>query len=410
MKVLIVNSNDILGGAAIAAYRLHKGLQKANIDSFMLVQNKLSDDNTVIGPQSNFQKGFARYIRPELDKIRLYTYKKRSGEIYSPSLLNEKINEKINEINPDIVHLHWINNGFIKINSLKKIQRPILWTMHDMWAYTGGCHYSGSCEKYKKQCGACAVLGSGKTNDLSRKVYKRKAKTYKNSENIVFNGLSRWIAECGKESSLLKNNKVVNLPNCININDVKPIKKQEARYILNIPQDKKLILFGAMSATSDKRKGYEHLVAALQFLKDKKNIELMVFGASKPVNVADFGIKANYLGRIHDEVTLNVLYSAADVMIVPSLQENLSNAIMESLACGTPVVGYDIGGNSDMIIHKKNGYLAKEKYEEDLANGINFCLNQETDILRNNAREYIVNTFAQEQVIPKYLNLYNDML
>jgi glycosyltransferase involved in cell wall biosynthesis len=283
----------------------------------------------------------------------------------------------IKEINPDIVHLHWINGGMIKIEDLAKIDKPIVWSLHDMWAFTGGCHYDEECGRYKEKCVKCKVLGSEKENDLSKKVFKRKEKNYKNLDLTVV-GLSKWLNECSKESTLLKDKKHVNLPNPIDTNIFKPFDKEKSRELWNLPKDKKLVLFGAMNPTGDPRKGFKELSEALKLL-EIKDVEFVVFGSSAPKNPPKFKFKTHYVGRLNDDIGLVTLYSAVDVMIVPSLQENLSNAIMESLSCATPVVAFDIGGNSDMIEHKKTGYLVKPFEAQDLANGIEWVLN-----LKNN--------------------------
>ena len=410
MKILIVNKSDIQGGAARAAYRLHKALLENGVDSKMLVQDKISDDYTVIGPTTKVQKAIAK-IRPTIDSLPVRLYKNRTKTLFSPSWLGfSGIVDKINKINPDIVHLHWICGGMMTIEDISRIKAPIIWSLHDNWAFTGGCHIKWKCEKYRENCGACPRLGSQKENDLSRRVWRRKQKSFANINNITIVGLSHWLTECSKNSSLLNNRKHITLPNPIDINIFKPFYKDKARELWNLPKDKKLVLFGAMSATSDINKGFKELSDAMEKLTSK-DIELVVFGSSKPQNAPDFGFKTHYLGRLHDDVSLVTLYSAVDVMVVPSLQENLSNTIMESLACATPVVAFDVGGNSDMIEHKINGYLAKPFESNDLANGIDWVLNASNyDELCDNARDKVVRGFDSKVVAKKYIKLYEEIL
>jgi glycosyltransferase involved in cell wall biosynthesis len=440
MKILIVNTSDIEGGAARAAYRLHKALLKEGVDSHMLVQSKKSDDYTVIGPETKLEK-FINLSRPQIDQIPVKFYKKRTKTLFSPSWVgfNNAI-KKINEINPDIVHLHWISGGFIKIEDIAKIKQPIVWSLHDMWAFTGGCHYDEECGGYIKKCGNCKVLGSKKVNDLSRKIFLRKQKTFADKEDITIVGLSQWLNECSKSSTLLKDKKHINLPNPINTTFFKPFDKEKSRELWSLPKDKKLILFGAMGATSDPRKGFNELSEALHKITCK-DTELVVFGSSEPQNAPDFGFKTHYLGHLHDDVSLVTLYSAVDVMVVPSLQENLSNAIMESLACATPVVAFNVGGNSDMIDHKMSGYLAKPFDTDDLASGIEWVLNSDRVIVNSdsgevivdidserlmvnsersfknryewlcqNAREKVLKEFDSKVVAKKYIELYKEIL
>jgi len=411
MKVLIVNTSDIQGGAARAAYRLHNSLLTHNINSQILVQNKSSDNFKVITLTSKKEK-ILNKLRPHIDSIPIRFYKKKTKTLFSSSWFGfSSIVDSINRENPDIVHLHWICGGMIKIEDIARIKAPIVWSLHDMWAFTGGCHYDEECEGYKESCGNCKVLGSEKENDLSRKVFKRKQKTFESKKEITIVELSNWLNECSKSSTLLKDKKHINLPNPIDTNIFKPFDKEKARELWSLPKNKKLVLFGAIGATSDPRKGFKELSDAMEKLDKNSDIEFVVFGSSKPLNAPNFGFKTHYLGSLADDVSLVTLYSAVDVMIVPSLQENLSNAIMESLACGTPVVGFDIGGNSDMIEHKINGYLAKAFESEDLACGIEWVLyDSNYDELCVNAREKVMREFDSVVVAKKYIELYKDIL
>ena len=410
MKILIVNTSDSGGGAARAAYRLHQSLLVQEIDSQMLVQNKRSDDYTVLSTTSKIKKGF-NLLRFTLDVLPVKFYKNRTKTLFSPAWLPfSGTVDKINALNPDIVHLHWINGGMIKIEDLIKINAPIVWSLHDNWPFTGGCHIMWECDKYKENCGTCPRLGSDKENDLSRKIFNRKQKIFSKMDNFTIVGLSKWLTNYSKNSTLLKEKKHINLPNPIDTNIFKPLDGGNARELWNLPHDKKLILFGANSATSDINKGFIELSKALHQLL-AKNIEFVVFGSSKPKESQNFGIKTHYLGYLHDDVSLVTLYSAVDVMVVPSLQENLSNTIMESLACSIPVVGFDIGGNSDMIEHEKNGYLAKPFESQDLADGIEWVLNNKNyDELCQNAREKVLREFDSMVVARKYIELYKEIL
>ena len=409
MRILIVSTFDLLGGAARAAFRLHKSLLSSGVDSQMLVQTKSSDDCTIIGPLNKVQKAI-NMLRPTLDNLPVHLYKNRTKTLFSPAWLPfSSIVDRINKINPDIVHLHWIAGGMIRIEDIAKIRAPIVWSLHDNWAFTGGCHIKWDCEKYRKYCGACPRLGSKIENDLSKKIFKRKLKTFSKKEMVII-GLSRWINECSKNSALLKDKRHINLPNHIDTNIFKPFDKEKARDLWNLPKNKKLVLFGAMIATSDINKGFKELSEALNKQIDN-NIELVVYGSSKPKQPQNFPFNAYYLGHLHDDVSLVTLYSAVDVMVVPSLQENLSNTIMESLACGTPVVAFDVGGNRDMIDHQINGYLAKPFESDDLANGIEWVLNAPNhDKLCQNAREKVMREFDSKVVAKKYIELYKEIL
>ncbi|TBV28495.1 glycosyl transferase family 1 [Meridianimaribacter sp. CL38] len=406
MKILIVNFSDIEGGAARASYRLHNSLLKEGVSSTMLVKTKKSDDYTVISPTSKIGK-FTAKAQSIINPYPLLKYKEH--DLFSPSFSPSfRIVKAINEINADIVHLHWINAGMLKIEDFSKIKAPIVWSLHDMWAFTGGCHYSKECERYKENCGKCIILKSNKENDLSRKIFNRKKKTFAKT-NLTIIGLSKWLESCAKSSTLFRDKRVVNLPNPIDTNLFKQVEQKHARKLFNLPNDKKLILFGAMSATSDKRKGFDQLKKALKSI-NKECVELLIYGSSKPQNPENLGFKSHYLGRLYDDASLTAIYNAADVMIVPSLEENLSNVIMESLSCGTPVVGFDIGGNSDLIDHKENGYLAKPLDTNDLAKGIEWVLNNENYLgLKNKSRAKVLKNFDTTIVAKKYIQLYKSI-
>lgn len=408
MKILIVNAHDVVGGAARAANRLHKGLLANGIDSQMLVQTKSGQDFRVLAPQTKFGKIKAKLL-PFWDQLALGKYKSRTQTVFTLGITGDSsLIDRINALKPDIVHLHWISKGFMSISDIGRIKAPIVWSLHDMWPFTGGCHYDEWCGAFVKGCGSCKVLGSDKANDLSSKVFSVKQKAYANADITVV-GLSNWLAEEARKSKLFADKTIVNLPNPIDPEEFGPINKAFARQLFGLPADKKLILFGAMSATADPRKGFSQLAGALEQLSS--DYKLVVFGSEEPRTPQGFKQKAHYLGMLNDNVSLKALYNAADVMVVPSLQENLSNAIMESLACGTPVVAFDIGGNGDMITHQQNGYLATPFDIKDLAKGID---QQLTELVTVNRSQQISNAtyarFAMSNVIPRYIELYQSIM
>ena len=412
MKILHVASRDIQGGAAKASFRMHNGLKEENIESLLLVQSKLLYQDEIITIGSPIEK-LKTKLRVKLDPVPVKKYKKRTQTLFSPAwVFSNKYIRLLNELNADIVHLHWINDGMIRIEDLKKIKAPIVWTLNDMWPLTGGCHYDEYCGLYKHACGTCRVLGSTTENDLSRKVFKRKLKTYKSIKNLTVVGVSKWLADCARESTLLKDRKILHIPNPVNTKDFSPFDQSKARELFNLPLDKKLILFGAIYATSDPRKGFQELKKALTYLKGN-NHELVVFGGGEPDLTEVANTKIHYLGYIHDEITLRALYSAVDVMIVPSLQEAFGLSISESMACGTPVISFDATGPKFLIDHKINGYLARAFDPSDLADGINWVVEQNEakyKIISNNAREKATLTYDSRVVAKQYISLYKEIL
>lgn len=410
MKILIVSTYDTAGGAARASYRLHQALLSKDVDSNILVQKKFSSDYTVLEVDSKIERKFAN-VRPFIDYFPIRFYKKRTDTLFSPAYFPfSSVVKKINKINPDIVHLQWISGGMLKIKDLVKIKAPIVWGLNDMWAFTGGCHYDEYCGRYKESCGKCIVLGSAKENDLSRRLLNQKHNVYSKISNLTIIGHSRWLTNSARESSVFSNKSVLHIPQTIDINRFKPLDKEFCRNIFNLPKNKKLILYGAMGPMSDRRKGFNELSEAIDKL-DIEDTEIIVLGGGKPKDPPIIKYKVHYIPRLNDEITLQMLYSAVDLVIVPSIQENLSNVILESLSCATPVLAFDIGGNSDMVVHKHNGYLAKAFDTSDLSFGIEWIVkNQDYNKICNNARLKIVDEFSYEVVANKYINFYSKLI
>jgi len=410
MKVLIVNTSDIDGGAARAAYRLHQALLMKNVDSQMLVMNKSGDDFTVLGTTSKIEKVINR-LKPALDSIPVRMYKDRSSTLFSSSwLFSKKMIEKINKLNPDVVHLNWINGGMIRVEDLPKIKAPIVWTLHDMWAFTGGCHYDEECGLYKINCGSCPMLNSHSEKDLSYRIFNRKKRSYSKVKGLTVVGVSEWLTGCANESQLFRDVKTVCLPNPIDTLKFNHFNKQLSRELWRLPQNKKLILFGAMGSTSDPRKGFNELNSALRNI-DRNDVAFVIFGSTKPLHPIVLGCEIFYVGTLSDDVSLISLYNAVDVMIVPSQQEAFGQTASESMACGTPVVTFNHTGLVDIVDHKKNGYLAHPLDTQDLAYGIEWILdNEKYDDLCSNARGKVMREFDSKVVAEKYINLYNEIL
>ncbi len=409
MKILHLTTSFVQQSAG---YRLHRGLINLGLDSHALVGFKGINDSTVHGAESLWANKVA-YLKDRADQLLVRQYPHRTGIIFSPSIVPDRITSKIEKFDPSIVHLHWICGGFIRIEALKKITRPIVWTLHDSWAFTGGCHIPYDCKKYHENCGKCPTLGSKTDHDLSWLVLLRKKKSWQDLEIVIVTP-STWLHDCVINSTLFSNSRVEVIPNGININQFKPINKDFARSRLLLPRDKKIILFGAVNSTSDPNKGFKHLKQSLYHLKEKKifeNIELVIFGGDRSIDFQYLGFKVHSLGKIQDDSTLALLYSAADVFVAPSLSENLPNTILESLACGTPCVAFNIGGIPDLIDHKCNGYLAPPFNSVDFAEGIEWILCDETrtKILAENARKKIIQEFNIVDVIHRYSELYNSI-
>ena len=413
MKVLLLSTYDINGGAARATYRLHQGLQGIGISSQMLVQHKSSNDEAVSAPKTRVAEAIAR-PRITIDNLLDKLYPQRLDAGFSSQWLPDTVIPRVVQLNPDIINLHWINEAFVQIETVAKLNRPVVWTLHDMWAFTGGCHYSPDCDRYIASCGACPQLHSSKDCDLSRWVWQRKAKAWKNLDLTIV-ALSSWLSKCASSSSLFKELRVELIPNGLDTQKYRPIERQVARELLNLPQEKCLVLFGSLGATSDKRKGFHLLQPALRDLSNsgwQDRLELVIFGESAPLNPPDFGFKVHYLGTFGDDLSLALVYSAADVFVLPSTQENLANTVMEAIACGTPCVAFNIGGMPDLIEHHKNGYLAQPYRIEDFAQGIAWVLENKERYqkLSYRAREKTEQEFTKEIQARRYLSLFTDIL
>ncbi len=409
-KTLILSSRDILGGAARAAYRLHQALLSAGINSKMLVQTKFSNDETVIGAKSLRAKRLA-HITYKLDQFPLKFYPDRKLGYFSPQWVPERTASKVARHMPQIVNLHWINNGFVQIEALKKLKAPIIWTMHDMWPFTGGCHYSAGCERYTSSCGNCPLLESTTEKDLSRRVWNRKSRSWE-GVNMTVVALSNWLADCARQSPLFADLPIKVIPNCIDSSIWKPVDKSFARHQLNLPQDKKIVAF---HATSAHRKGLHLLTPALEILAESElgsDVELAVLGGYHRNEPMGLSIRTHALGEIQDDERLTLVYSAVDVFVLPSTEDNLPNTIMEAFACGTPCVAFSIGGVPDMIDHGTNGYLCRPFESQDLADGISWVLDDE--VRRKNlsayARQKVLKEYSPEVIVDQYLDLYQQIL
>ena len=411
MKIVLINSADSGGGAARAAMRLHLALLSIGVDSTLLVSVKSSNEPSMAARGDVIGRGLG-LVRPFIDRLPLFLYAEREKLPFSCGWLPARDMVKtIRQLAPDIVHLHWIGGGTLSIGDLKKVAAPIVWSLHDMGPFTGGCHYSGDCERFTNGCGACPQLGSRQNIDLSSVVLRRKIKAYANL-NIQVIGLSRWLASEASRSALFKNVKVLSLPNPIDTEKFAPLDKDYCSNILRLPRNKKIILFGAMSATHDLRKGWVQMRETVAKLKGS-SMHFVVFGSEKPTDDlgSDLTNRVTFLGQLHDDISLRVAYSAADVFVLPSLQENLANTAMEALACGTPVAAFDIGGNRDLVQHKETGYLAKPYDTDDLASGIEYiCAESESARLHNNALSFVAENFSFAVVAEKYKALYSELL
>lgn len=412
-RVIHLNTFASTGGSARAVKRLNRGLASLGVESKVCAQINEDADPSVIGPDSKTQKLIHR-LRLYADRIPLYFYRSRKVVPYDPQWLNSNIPAKILSHQADLYHCHWINGGFISIEEMSKFDKPLVWTLHDMSAFTGGCAYSENCDNYKKLCGACPQLGSHSQGDVSRWIWQRKNRHWKNQKFALVTP-SRWLKDCAKSSSIFRDRDIEVIPNGLDLEVFKPLPRSLCRSILKVPENQTVILYGAINAVSDPRKGFDLFWDAIKTLGQKQKIDsvrCLIFGTYQPANLPPIGIPLTFLGPIYDEISLAVIYSAADVMIVPSRQEAFGQTASEALACGCPVVAFNATGLKDIVDHEINGYLAKAYEAQDLAKGIDLVIANPDRQKRMSieARNKALREFDIIRMAVKYKNLYESIL
>lgn len=418
MKVVHINKTDAGGGAAVAALRIHRSLLRAGVDSNILVQEQKRNEANEFVTGTGFLNNTKNFSRFVFERLAILPHEKNSSMRYNFSIANTGQSIADNPIvkEADIIHLHWINQGFLSLDGLQEIfslGKPVVWTLHDMWPFTGGCHYAGNCFEFNEHCGFCPFLRDPQKKDMSYEVYSRKKEIYSKG-NLSVVTCSRWLATMARSSSMMKNaNIITTIPNPIDTNFYRPLDREDCRKELGLPIDKKLILFGAANIL-DIRKGFRYLEEALTIIQDSfpaisSKMELVVFGKLDKSWTNKFSFKINPMNFISNPETLVKLYNACDTFILPSLQDNLPNTVVESLCCGTPVVGFGIGGIPEMITHMKTGFLAEVKNSLSLANGIYNMLFFGPE-QRLAVRESAVQLFAENTVAHQYIDVYNKVL
>ena len=410
VKVLHLSISDGGGGAAMGAYRLHRGLLGAGVDSEMLVLRKVTEDPSVHRLATRLNLG-GRALRRLADfqlrrDLKAYPRNNDGGHWSLNLHHNWPLASAVNSFGADIVNLHWVGDGLLPIAQLPDIRASIVWTLRDMWVFSGGCHYAGDCLNYLDACGHCPQLRYPSKRDISWRVNRLKKRTWSRLPLTIVT-ISEWLAECARASSILGDRRIEVIGNPIDPLIYKPLDRAASRHAFNLPQHKKLILFGAIGGASDRRKGFSYLADALKLGIADGETELVVFGSARPETL-DVGLPVHQLGRFHDEVSLGMLYSACDVYVLPTTQEALGKTLMEALACGTPCVAFAGTGPDDMIGHRFDGYLAQMKDGADLAAGIEWALAQ--DWSRADLHARIVARYGVERISERYVNLYESLI
>jgi glycosyltransferase involved in cell wall biosynthesis len=416
MRILHVNNFDVdHGGAAIAMYRLHTALIRAGVDSQILMRRHLGGDPRVysaIRTRDPIRRRAVKIAR-RLDPLPLRRYPGYAGAPWSNNWLPSGIADEVRAREPDLVHLHWIGDGLVPPGALARLGVPVVWTHHDLWGATGGCHIPGDCARYREGCGRCPQLDSDQPDDLSARNWRRKAAAWADVP-ITAVGPSRWMVDCIASSPLFAAKCVEHIPNAIDTATWQPLDRAFARRALHLPTDRRLLMFGATSISSDRNKGVDLLVAALEQLAAgawADRIALVLLG-NHPPDAVDLPFPAYATGYLTDDIRLPLYCAAVDAVVSASRSENLPNVLIEALACGTPGVAFRVGGIPDIIDHQENGYLARPFAIEDLAAGIAWVLDDEARHARLGAagRAKIERTFSERQIAAQHVALYRDLL
>ena len=411
MKILHIGYSDKLGGAAIAMMRLHKAMRISGINSQVLVGDKLSDDEHVIGPKSDYEK-YINELKIKIVRQKKYFYTHDGKYSHSLNLLKSKLDSKIKKINPDIINLHWINNEFISIKEISKLKIPIIWTFNDMWPMCGGEHYVED-DRF--------ILGYDKTQkrldeksfDLNKYIWLKKKKYWKSKiQHVVC--ISNWLKKKAQQSDLFKNHNTSFIPCVINSKDWIQSDKFDAKEKLNLPKNKKILLFMSTNGVKDQRKGFKFIKSYFDHMsKFRSDILLLNVGNNIDINVE--GSNIMNINKIFngDPNNLKLYYSASDVLLAPSILEAFGQVATEAASCGIPSVGFDNTGLEDTILHKKTGYIAKYLSQDDFNNGLNWILEKigkDRNYFKAHCINFVKDNFSSEIITKKYIDIYKNVL
>lgn len=412
MRVLIVNTSERTGGAAVAASRLMEALNNNGVKAKMLVRDKETDSLTVVSLASSWRTQWHFLWERFVIWLRL---RLRREHLFEVDIANSGSDiTQLDEFKEaDVIHLHWINQGMLSLQDINKILdlKPVVWTMHDLWPATAVCHYARGCEHFHTGCGACPLLPGGNKHDLAFRVWRRKQKMLA-GHSLTFVGCSQWLAGEARQSALLTGQTVTSIPNPIDTHLFRPQDKQQARQACGLPQDKRIILFVSQRVT-DPRKGMDYFVEAVRLLvahhpELRQQTAIAILGGHAEDVASLLSLPVCPLGYVSSPERIVQVYNAADCFVLPSLEDNLPNTLMEAMACGVPCVGFNTGGIPEMIDHRQNGYVASFRDADDLAQGIHYVLSG-TDYatLSHQCVQKVVHCWSQAAVAQRYLDVYD---
>ncbi|MEW8956617.1 glycosyltransferase [Clostridium sp.] len=408
MKVLHITTNVF---PQSACYRLHKSLLKEGVDSKILVVEEFFNLPKVIPYIDTFNKKLLWKIKKKIDdrvkssfeSTTIFSLGHRGMNIFKHPLVKEA----------EVIHLHWINDSFMSIHSLEKFKsmgKKVVWTCHDSWPFTGGCHVRYECKGYIEGCSNCHLVNN-KGKKYARELFRIKEEIFKDY-NIKLIAPSRWTKTSIEESKVFKGKQVFKIHNTLDLNTFKPEDKLRAKESFGIDKEDLVLTFGAVNSTTTKYKGYEYLLESLRmFLEDnkelKEKIHLLIFGSDNEKRVKKLGIKYTFTGFLKEELKLDMVYNASDLFLVPSLEDSLNYTVMEALSCEVPVIAFETGGIPDLVKHKENGYLAKFKDSYDFSRGIKWCIENNVDnALGKAGRIHVEKSCNMNLIAEKHIEVY----
>ncbi len=409
-KIAMLSYHQNNGGAAIACNRLVKSLRDAGAEVRHITQEGKSTEGVERTTLTAWDR-LGNFIRFVAERLYFLPFEKNKSIrfLFNSGLFGRDLRTHPSIQSADIIHLHFTNFGFLSIKNIEQLcslGKPVVWTLHDMWAFTGGCHHSGTCENYQSKCGFCTeFMQKPGINDLSHRLWERKIKAFRNP-NLHIITCSHWLRHRAIKSSILKNQQIISIPNTLDLDQIfVPKHKKEAKLSLGLDPEKTLILFVAVRPNAPK-KGFKQFIETVQFLENRTSIQIGIIG-----NVLDktpfeaMNLPIHFFGHIQQSEKMATIYQSSDVYVTTSLEENLPNTIMEAMACGTPCVGFEVGGIPEMIEHLENGYVAKAFDVSDFAKGIQEVLANGQE-MGEKARIKALNNYSEQVIAHKHLDFY----
>ena len=415
IKILHLSYCDKNTGAGIAAYRIHKSIcnhKQSEIKSFLRINTLCSDNLNTIATKNKITI-FYNFFKKYFERILIKIFKYDDKVFHSISILPSLKHREINKLDIDLVHIHWVQHETISIEEIGKIKFPIVWTLHDCWPFSATEHYQKNNLDQRYKIGYKVKNLFRISEYIDKLCFYRKKFNWKNDISLI--APSKWIANCARNSLIMKDKQIVVIPNPLDTNVFKTRNKRSARKSLKLKNNKKVLLFGSIDGGEDPRKGADLLIDLLKFITFKKeNIQIVIFGkTNKSQDIfKDCNFEIINVGKINSNIRMSILYSAADIFIMPSRIESFGQTAAEAQSCGTPVVGFDIGGLKDIVENNKNGILIEPYKVKKMAFAIDDLLSNEEVLQRLSyaSRENAINNWHHKKVARSHINFYKNIL